>query len=80
MFKYFEESTWQEKKKMEKEIKLLYNYLLTEESNAFDFCPTYISVEFSNISEKLLLIETLFDILHIKYECGEQFDINCEVQ
>lgn len=79
MFKYFEESTRQEREQIAQELKALYNGILEDERETFATLynskrrtPTQKQAYFEAV-QRVGTIQAVFEILHIDYECGQPF-------
>lgn len=79
MFKYFEESTRQEREAIADELKALYNGILEDERETFATLynskrktPAQKQAYFEAV-QRVGTIQTVFEILHIEYEAGQPF-------
>lgn len=71
IFKYYDESTWQEREEIALTLKRYYNTLLTQERELYRTHGN--AVAYAEAIAKIAAVQGAFEILHVDYEIGEPF-------
>lgn len=72
IFKYYNESTWQEREAIALELKRYYNTLLAQERELYRMHGN--AVTYAETIAKVAALQGAFEIMHIDYEIDTPFE------